>query len=158
MLITLTDLENYYSADIIKQWADDNRDGTPDTAVLNAAITDCTGHVESVLKPKYPTCVPFVAATLPAEVKNILLKQVGYQLAGRRQKAAEHYELLNAQAEAQLQALCEVGACLLYPDGTSQYSEGSSQNEGELGGAWSSTRYHRRTFTDRSLRGFGPCR
>lgn len=153
MLATLTDLEHRFSADVVRQWADDDRDGAADTAVVNAALQSASADVEAVLLPAYPTAIPFTAGNIPAVVVNIVRDYAGYYLAGRRQKAAEHYENVFIQAQTRLNTLIVPNVCLAFPDGSVVYSEGSSEAESN-GFAWSSTADTDQTFTDTKLSTF----
>lgn len=154
MLITQTDLEYRYTADVLKQWTDDNRDGTADSPVITAAITNATSYVESVVKRGYPDVIPFDDNSVPPMIKDILLSIVGYRLAGRKQKAAEHYKDIYDQAEAMLQALIQPNACLIMATGDTIYAEGSAEETMHGGGPWSSTTGNTPVFSDTALSGF----
>lgn len=151
--ITQTDLETRYSADIVKQWTDDNRDGVADVAILTAALDKACSRVTMALTPAYPSIMPLTAANTPGAVKEIALSIAGYRLAGRRQKAAEIYQTEYDQAIAELTALAQPKACLVLPDGSVVYSEGSTEAEPN-GVAWSSTIDAEQTFTDAAFRHF----
>ena len=153
MLITETDLQNRYTADVLNQWTDDDRDGVADSAVIAAAVTNAASYVESVIKRGYPDVVPFDDDNVPGVIKDILLSIVGYRLAGRRQKAAEHYKDIYDQAEAALQAIIQPDACIIMPTGDVIYAEGSAEAAAD-GGIWSSTADKTPVFSDDALAGF----
>ena len=152
-IATLTDLELRYTAETVRQWADDDRDGAADAAVVAAALDKATNRVETVLKQAYPAAVPFDAANVPGAVKEIALSIAGYRLAGRRGKAAELYQTEFEQAEKELAALLLPNACLVYPDGATVYAEGSAEAAAD-GGIWSSTADRTPVFSDDALAKF----
>lgn len=151
--ITQADLETRYSANVVKQWTDDNRDGTADAPIITAALDKACSRVTMALTPAYPAIMPLTTSNAPGAVKEIALSIAGYRLAGRRQKAAEHYQTEYQQAEAELLALAQPKACLVLPDGSTVYAEGSTKAEPN-GIAWSSTTGTALTFTDTAFRHF----
>lgn len=153
MIITPTDLENRFGADIVKQWADDDRDGTADVAVVNAAISQAIGYVEDKLAAAYPSVIPFTVGNTPITIQVICCDIAGYWLAGRRQKAADHYQQRFDQANARLTALCEPDTSLTLPDGTVVFSAGSSEAN-TSGQSWSNTLETDLTFTDTKMNQF----
>jgi phage gp36-like protein len=146
-LSTLGMLENRFSADVVKQWADDDRDGTADAAVVNAALEAASSDVEAMLLAGYPDVIPFDVTNIPAVIVGIVTDLAGYALASRRQKAAEQYEKIFTQALDRLKLLLQPKACLRFPDNTVIYLEMDAQAD-TSGAVWSSTEETEPIFTE----------
>lgn len=151
-MLTVSDLNTAYGAETLKQWADDDRDGTADDSILTAAITAAEHDVADRLYPAFSAVMPFTAATLPQVVKQIMIVFTGYILAGRRQRRPDALQDSYRSAEMRLQSLVQKGATLVLPDGSVAVSHGlPAQGTSSV---HSSTLHATPVFTDSSLRGY----
>jgi phage gp36-like protein len=130
-------IEAQISAETVKQFADDDRDGTADSTVINGVLAWATRHIDVILKPAYPDYVPFEAGNVPEIVQEYAVDYGVFRLAGRRQKVSADWKSAYEAAKTDLEALAQPEHCLTLPDGTVIWSEGSTRADTDQ--AWSST-------------------
>ncbi|HUT24959.1 MAG TPA: DUF1320 domain-containing protein [Sumerlaeia bacterium] len=102
MYASQSDIEDRLDPKHLIELADDDGDGTPDSAVIDAAIADADGLIDSYLNVRYD--VPL--ATVPALVKKLSADlAVAALFARRREAASPTHEKRAREATALLLAL-----------------------------------------------------
>ena len=129
MYATQSDIENRLDPKHLVELADDDGDGVADSEVLEAAVTDADGLIDSHLASRYK--VPF--ATPPALVRKISADLAIATLFSRRRESASPLhrsragiamELLSALASGQiLLSEAEAGAVKNAPESTTRQSD-----------------------------------
>jgi len=140
MYATQTDIENRLDPKHLIELADDNNDGTPDAAVIEAAIADADGIIDTHLKSRY--AVPLNPA--PAILKKLSADLAVASLFARRRESASPHHEARAKAAVELLGAIARGEILL-----------AEASESSLKGAPdSTTRSADKTFSHDSLEPF----